>query len=67
LERCPSDPARFKAHPATLLEIAFLKLSKEDFNAIQPEHTKTIKPNQPLATGIAWIDEMEERLFLKDS
>jgi hypothetical protein len=63
LERCTSDPARLKAHPATLLEIALLSLSKEDFYSVQPDHTKQIKPDTPIQTGVKWIDEMEMKLF----
>ena len=64
---CPSDPARVRAHPATVIELALLDLDEENFNASQPQHAQTIKSNTPTVTGIDWIDEAERRLFGEES
>ena len=63
LETCPSNPARARAHPATVLERALLSLSDDKFNEIQPEHSRKIKHDTPAKTGISWIDDAESRLY----
>ena len=52
-----------RAHPAALLELALLELDDDEFNSVQPEHAQNIQADQPMRTGIAWIDEAEKRLY----
>ena len=63
---CPSDPAKVRAHPAAVIELALLELDEESFNESQPKHAQTIKGETAAVTGISWIDEAERRLFSKE-
>lgn len=63
LERCRYDPAKAQAHPAHVLEIALLGLDDETFNKLQPEHSFLFRQDQPVKTGVKWIDEAEQELF----
>jgi hypothetical protein len=64
LEPSEIDPTRFKAHPAQIYEHVLLTLDEDQFRALAPEEDQ-LKADQPAETGIAWIDELERKLYEK--
>jgi len=40
-----------------------LGLDDETFNKLQPEHSFLFRQDQPVKTGVKWIDEAEQELF----
>jgi len=67
LEASTLEPTRYNAHPAQVLERALLELEDERFNALAPQSAQQIKPDQAAETGVAWIDELEKKLFKQEA
>ena len=63
ISNCPSYPIISNCHPAQLAERYLLSLSDEQFTQARPSHLNKLVANTAAETGVAWIDEAEQKLF----